>query len=231
MKKENLKAFILLLFVSMLSSIMIGQTSVRSEVLPNLNYLTPQDEVTTQKKDKKRKDEFKVFGGVNFNNLKVDNDLYETTTGVGWLLGASYKRGKFLYWELGGRYNRAVYDMTNYSNPGDSTSTYFDRIFGVSNVDVPITFGINFLSVVSRIVGLRIYVSAVPAFVLGVSDNDLNITKDRLNTFIFSAQGGVGVDVTFIFLEVGVNYGFNDLFKDYNPSHPVQGFVNLGFRF
>jgi hypothetical protein len=206
-----------------------GQTSLVSDPLDDLNNYPVQGD---EKKDKKKRDEFKVYGSMNFNSLKVDAENYETTTGLGWMLGGSYKRGKFFYWELGARYNRAVFDL---ANPAD-TSSYFDRLFGVSNIDVPITFGINTLWFVSRIVNVRVFISAVPEFVIGVSESDLKIDgmlidKDRLNSFNICGQGGVGVDVAFIFLEAGINYGFLDLMKNVKTSNPVQGFVSLGFRF
>ena len=230
MKKENLKLFISLLFVSMLSSIMIGQTSVRCEVLPNINHFTPQDDGTKQKKDKKRKDEFKVYAGVNFNKINISSEKFNTTMGVGWLMGASYKRGKFFYWELGARYNNPVYNLDDATIPVDSAQL-LDGIFSVKAIDIPITVGINFLSVTSRIVGLRIFVSAVPSFAIGVGGNDLNISMDNINAFNFYGQAGVGVDVTFLFIEVGANYGFQDLSKDYSTSNPYQLYINLGFRF
>ena len=226
-KKIRIRLILLLLGAVMISAPGFAQTRLIDNPIKSFSLL---DEPQKDKKDKKRKDEFKVFAGVSLNNLRFDADQYETTTGVGWLLGGSYKRGKFLYWEVGGRYNKGVFNLKNANNPLDS-SKYFDRIFGVSNIDVPLTFGINFLSFISRIAGLRVYVSAVPTFVLGVNKNDLGISKGDLNSFIFYGQGGVGVDVAFIFLEAGINYGFNKLLKDIDPSNPVQGFVNLGFRF
>ena len=54
---------------------------------------------------------------------------------------------------------------------------------------------------------------------------------DDINTFNLYGQGGVGVDVAFLFLEAGFNYGFTDLFKNDIESNPYQIFVNLGFRF
>ena len=86
------------------------------------------------------------------------------------------------------------------------------------------------MSFVNRIVALRLYISAVPSFALGVGDNDFGFTKDDINTFIFYGQGGIGVSVAFIVLDVGYNYGFQDQFKDFDSS-PGQVFVNLGFRF
>ena len=225
MKKNYLNALILLLFVSTFSNVLYAQTSFNKEVLPTTYQDSVQNNESNQKKDKKRKDEFKVFAGVNFNNLDISSEIYEPTMAVGWSLGASYKRGKFFYWELGAMYNNPVYNLT------DGLSTYLDGIFSVQRIDIPVSFGINFLSVTSRIVGLRAFVSAIPTFAIGVGGNDLNISMDNINAFNFYGQAGVGVDVIFLFVEVGFNYGFSDLFQDYSPSNPYQAYVNLGFRF
>ena len=225
MKKNYLNALILLLFVSTFSNVLYAQTSFNKEVLPTTYQDSVQNNESNQKKDKKRKDEFKVFAGVNFNNLDISSEIYEPTMAVGWSLGASYKRGKFFYWELGAMYNNPVYNLT------DGLSTYLDGIFSVQRIDIPVSFGINFLSVTSRIVGLRAFVSAIPTFAIGVGGNDLNISMDNINAFNFYGQAGVGVDVIFLFVEVGFNYGFSDLFQDYSPSNPYQAYINLGFRF
>ena len=230
MKKSNLYALILVFFVSTFSNGLFAQASFNEGILPEIYQLSPQDDEVKQKKDKKRKDEFKVFAGINFNNLNISSEYYEPQMGVGWALGASYKRGKFFYWELGALYNNPVYNLTDATIPKDSSS-YLDGIFSIKRIDIPISFGINILSLTSRIVGLRVFVSAVPSFAIGVGGNDLNISMDNINTFNFHGQLGAGVDITFIFIELGFNYGFSDLFQDYSQSNPYQGYLNLGFRF
>ena len=137
------------------------------------------------------------------------------------MLGATYKRGKFFYWELGAQYNNPVYNLNDATIPKD-LSSYFDIVFSVKRIDIPVSFGINILSVTSRIVGLRVFVSAVPSFAIGVGDNNLDISMDNVNTFNFYGQAGAGVDVVFIFIEAGFNYGFDDLFQDYSTSNPSQ---------
>lgn len=185
---------------------------------------TTVEETKKEKKDKKRKDEFKVYGGVSLNNLVVSDDQFKSNLGIGWMLGGAYKRGKFFYWEVGLRYNSASYDLT------PDTTSNFDGSFSVSNIDVPLTVGVNFLSFASRIVGLRLFLGVTPEFALGISGNDIG-GKDDINTFNLLGHGGLGVDVAFLYLETGVNYGFVDLFKDDIKSNPLQLFVCLGFRF
>jgi hypothetical protein len=180
------------------------------------------------KGDKKRKDEFIPYVGVNFNQLGVSSDeIYESELGIGYHLGFDYKRGKFFYWQVGLRFNNAVYKLKPVEHPLDFPDEF---TFAVRGLDIPVTGGINFLSAVNRIVALRVFVSAVPAINLGVGENDYNYTKDEINSFILYGQAGIGVNVAFIVLEAGYNYGFQDMLKEYQ-SKPGQVFINLGFRF
>jgi len=185
-----------------------------------------QEEPQKEKQVSKRKDSFKVFGGGTINSLNVSPDVYETNENVGFMLGVSYKRGKFFYYELGARYNQYAYTLTDLLNPENGKSSFSVRI-----VDVPITGGVNLTSYVERILGVRIFVGVVPAFRVSVGDNNLGITKESTNSFVLHGQGGIGLDVAFIFLEAGFNYGFSDLLENDIQSNPVQVFINLGFRF
>jgi len=188
---------------------------------------TVQEKGKKEKKedDKKRKDEFIPYVGVNFNQLGVSSSEYGSSMKVGYHLGFNYKRGKFFYWQAGARFNNAVYELDDLSTIADSADA-----FSVKGIDVPITGGINFLSAINRVVALRLFVSAVPSFALGVGDNDLGIEKDDINSFMLYGQAGLGVNVAFLVVEAGYNFGFQDLLKDHE-SKPGQVFINLGFRF
>ena len=189
---------------------------------------TIQEKGKDEKKDKKeskRKDEFIPYVGVNFNQLNLSGNDLESGMGLGWHLGFDYKRGKFFYWQVGIRYNNAVYKLKEI----DLDSADFVNV-PVRGIDVPITGGINFLSAINRIVALRLFVSAVPSFAFDVGENDLGFDKDAINAFIMYGQAGLGINVAFLVLEAGYNFGFKDLLKDYE-SKPGQVFINLGFRF
>jgi hypothetical protein len=194
---------------------------------------TPDTTVTKKdkeegKKEKKRKDEFIAYVGANFNQLSVSSDMYESTMKAGYHLGFDYKRGKFFYWQVGLRFNNAVYGLKTIPGSGDSVAV--ESNFAIRDLDIPITGGINFLSAVNRIVALRLFISAVPAFNLSVGDNDLGIKKDNINSFVMYGQAGLGVNVAFVVIEAGYNFGFQDMLQDHE-SKPGQIFVNLGFRF
>ena len=212
-----------------MANVMLSKTHAQDvKVTDSINSIAQEEPGQKQKNDKKLKDEFKVFGGINFNQLSLDSEVLKPTMAAGWLLGASYKRGRFFYGEIGATYNNAIYNLLDATViPG----SLLDGVFNVRTIDVPITFGINFLSFVNRIGGLRVYVSAVPSFTLGVGNNELGISIDNINDFNLYGQAGVGVGVAFLFLEARYSYGFIDLFKTDIKSNPNQLFINLGFRF
>lgn len=222
-----------LLACFLLPNNIIGQSDTTQVVQPDTiaQQVAQEADGTQEKKEKKekkkKKNSFKVYVGGNFSDISVPDDLYDTESEIGYLLGVSYKSGGFFYWELGARYNRGVYNLMP-----KNQNAKFNGTFGVSQVDIPVTVGINFLSATARLVGLRVFVSAVPAFVIGVSDiENSNVTKNDLNSFNFYGSGGVGLDVAFFFLEVGFQYGFTGLIQEVSGSNPGQAFVNLGFRF
>jgi hypothetical protein len=90
--------------------------------------------------------------------------------------------------------------------------------------------GINILSATDKVLNLRGFISAVPSFNIGVGDNDYGYDKDKIETFNFAGQLGIGVDVLIMVFELGYNYGFIDLLKD-KDSKPGQAFLNIGIRF
>ncbi|MCO4292537.1 porin family protein [Solitalea sp. MAHUQ-68] len=182
--------------------------------------------VASKKKEKyHRNDAFILYAGVNFNNLSVSSNTYESSSGTGWHAGVSYKREGFFYWQVGARLSDSHYILSKF-NTSDTTHDSFN----VTNLDIPLTVGINFLPIAKRVFNVHAFVSAVPTFAFKVGDNTLGITKDNINTFILYGQAGAGVDVLFFVIDAGFNFGFNDLIKD-AQSKPNQFFVSLGFRF
>jgi hypothetical protein len=220
----------LLMLVSLFiffSNVGMAQTEPVKASSPDTT-VNKKDKDEGKKDKKKRKDEFIVYVGANFDQLTVSSSTYEASMKAGYHIGFNYKRGKFFYWQVGLRFNNAVYGLKTIPVSIDSVAV--ESNFAIRDLDIPITGGINFLSAVNRIVALRLFVSAVPAFNLSVGDNDLGITKDNINSFLMYGQAGLGINVAFVVLEAGYNFGFSDILKD-AQSKPGQIFVNLGFRF
>jgi hypothetical protein len=177
-----------------------------------------------KKKDKKgKKNEIILYTGVNFAQLG-SSSTYESEADLGYQFGAYYKQGRMLYWQAGAR---LASSKIGYKS---ADSSEFSGI-SISDLDFPITGGINFTSFMNRVLSVRLFISAVPAITLKVSDNPYGITKDKLNSFVLYGQGGIGINVAFMVIEGGYNYGFNELLEGNTDSKPGQLFINLGFRF
>lgn len=186
------------------------------------------EEKPVDKKDKKgKKNEIIFYGGVNFTKLASSSGNYESESDLGYQLGGYYKQGRLLYWQAGARFANT---KVGYKLANSPESTGFSGI-NISEVDFPITGGINFTSFMNRVLSVRLFVSAVPSFTLKVGDNDFGFTKEDVNSFILYGQGGLGINVAFLVLELGYNYGFNEVLVDNTDSKPGQVFINLGFRF
>lgn len=183
----------------------------------------PEKEQKKEEKQRKRVSDFKIYGGLTLSQVAEAGRKYESGYSTGFNAGFAYRKGRFAYWELGARYNGSVVLLEELAQNNEET-------LGIRQIEAPLLVGLNLLSPVRRVLGLRVFTGVSPGYVLGVSDNDLNLTKDDFNAFQISGQAGIGVDVIFLFVDVGYNRGFNDLFKD-NSSQLSQVFITLGFRF
>jgi hypothetical protein len=169
--------------------------------------------------------QFNFYIGGNSNTMSGSTASYNANSALGYQFGVAFKKGAFVYWQVGLMYN--------YSSWGFNTAaTNIDTgKLNVQALDIPVTLGINFLSF-AKIVGLRAYVNAVPAFTLGVGSNSFGINKDDVNSFIFYVGGGIGVDILFLMIDIGYNYGTGSILKNsVSSTNPGQVYLNLGFRF
>ena len=168
---------------------------------------------------------FIIYAGPNISTLRVESEELNKESETGFHVGLSWRTQGVFYTQFGVRYNSPVYSI--FPKTGNDSG---DHKFTISDIDVPITAGINLLSGNDRGLNLRGYLGIVPAFNIGVGDNDEGFAKDSVNTFVLYGQAGLGVDVAFLVFEVGYNYGFRDIIKNYN-SKPGQWFLNIGWRF
>jgi len=168
---------------------------------------------------------FSIYAGVNSNSMSGSTEKYNANSGVGYHIGVAWEKGSFLYWQVGLRYNSAVYGFNSKLTSKDTGD------LKVQTLDVPLTFGVNFLSF-AKIVSLRGYISAMPSFTLGVSDNHFNVQKSDVNSFIFYGQVGIGASIAFLLVDFGYNYGFSSLMKNsVSSTNPGQLYLSLGVRF
>jgi len=167
---------------------------------------------------------FIIYAGANSNQLGGSTDKYDANSGVGYHIGVAWQKNGFVYGQFGLRYNNAVYGFNSKATSQDTGD------LKVQALDIPLTVGINFLSF-TKVASLRAFISAMPSFTLGVSDNHFGVSKDDVNSFIFYGQVGIGANLAFVLIDVGYNYGFEGLMKDFSNTKPGQWFLSLGVKF
>jgi len=185
----------------------------------------PQDSVaekSSDKKPRKRVSDFKVYGGVSTSSILLNDSEFESAYATGYLLGFAYRKGRLGYWEVGLNYNSSAVSLKGVNILSDNIN--------IRQLEVPLTAGINLLSATRRVLGLRLFGGAVPAFVIGISDNPFDLDEEDFNSFQLAGRVGVGVDVLFLFLEVGYQYGFIDLLNN-QDANLSQADLRIGFRF
>ena len=167
---------------------------------------------------------FIIYAGGNSNQLGGSTDKYDANSGVGYHIGVAWQKNGFVYGQFGLRYNNAVYGFNSKATSKDTGD------LKVQALDIPLTVGINFLSF-TKIVSLRAFISAMPSFTLGVSDNHFGVSKDDVTSFIFYGQIGIGANLAFVLIDVGYNYGFEGLMENFSNTNPGQWFLSLGIKF
>ena len=120
--------FSLLLFFS---NIVLSQTD--STVTP-VPAKTENTSDTTKPEKKKKSKVFIAYAGATFNHLSMASTNYETGATPGWSLGVAFKKGNFFYWQVGARYDNAVYELKKI---GQAPDTIADKKFSVKNLDIP----------------------------------------------------------------------------------------------
>lgn len=214
------KLFPLLLFVILFKFSAFAQ----ADSIPDSNAAVQDTiiEESSNKKEHKRVSDFKIYGGVSTSKILLSNSSYESAYAAGYLLGFSYRKGRFGYWEVGLNYNSSAVSLQGVNILSDNLT--------IRQLEVPLAAGINLLSATRRVLGLRVFGGAVPGFVVGISDNPFDLDEDDFNSFQLAGRAGVGIDVFFLFIELGYQYGFIDLLNN-QDANISQADFRIGFRF
>jgi hypothetical protein len=214
------KLFPLLLFAILLNSSAFAQNdSIPDKDIPVQDTVI---EKSTKEKVHKRVSDFKFYGGISGSTIVLSNSTYEAAYAAGYNLGFAFRKGRYGYWEVGLNFNGSVVAL-------DDVST-LEQNMQISHLELPLSGGINLLGATRRVLGLRIYGGLVPGYVVKIGDSPFGLEKGDFNQFQLGGRVGVGLDVFFLFIEAGYQYGFIDLLTD-QDSNLSQLDLRLGFRF
>lgn len=170
-----------------------------------------------------------ILPQIGITTVNYSTDDFDSSTGVGFEAGGKLRVGARFYGEAGIFWSTASADV---SETGSDETAGSLRI---SDIRVPVVIGVKLIK--SRVIALRIFGGATPAFVTSVSGEGelVDVTKDDITSTIWAGRAGLGIDFTLISADAGYDFGFSDL-----SSMPEEGdstvkrngfFLEAGLRF
>lgn len=168
--------------------------------------------------------EIKVFGGINASTLTKPVEGFSYSPNIGYQFGASVLIGKTWYVEPG-----IMWMKTDQEIKVDSSSQVDNNI--ISTVKIPVYIGYRFFGGSENILNLRVFAGVTANIVTDIKYAGSSFNKDVFNGAIWGADIGAGLDVLFLFLDVGYEFGLSNVFTNESVNSKNNVFyVNLGFR-
>ena len=148
--------------------------------------------------------------GMNFSLFTADPvDYNDPGIHVGFLFGAGVKIGEDFYVEPGIQYFGTSYDLVHKTDSDQDINAIF------RGMRIPVVAGYQFGDN-DDLISFRIFAGPSATIIFNVEtdnpDPDLPQSED-FNSLIWGANVGVGLDVWFLYLETGYDFGLSNVYK------------------
>lgn len=163
--------------------------------------------------------ELKGLVGMNFSTLHgSDSDV---AAKIGAQYGAGVLIGEKFYVEPGIQFVRSTKTLT-------VNSTDFD--FSQNLIKIPVYAGYHLLGAEDEPIALRVFAGPAVSVPGKIKKGDDQINKDHINKSIWAIDGGIGLDILFLFVEANYEYSLNDYATDGPLKNGKHGafIVNAG---
>lgn len=154
------------------------------------------------------------FSKITSENIKLSEDGLRAglNAGIDFRIGAE---GGAVFFQPGLHYYNIGSKFTaNYEDePGvDGIDTNLKDAITVHSLRVPLNAGV-YLTGAETAVRIRLNAGVTPSFILGVGDNNLQISADDFESINWGLNGGLGFDFTVVTLDFGYEHGLNQIVK------------------
>src|SRR6056297_1456072 len=169
--------------------------------------------------------ELRIGGGLNYNSFPSDIEGYSFSSAAGYQFGAELQFGDRLYFQTGLHLESLRTEVLD--QPGGVSADDIE----INRLRIPVYLGYRFASSKSWL-NMRIYTGPNASFVINRNlDETFSIEGDDFSSALFGYNVGAGVDLAFLFVDVGYMFGLNDVleFEDSSSSNNLF-FVNAGLR-
>ncbi len=162
--------------------------------------------------------------GMNLTHFSTDIPDYGITGRLGWQIGGTIAIGDEFYFEPG-----IFWVKNNWDLKQDGTGTKFKN--DISSLRIPAFVGWNVVGSPDDDRNFHIFAGPAAMIVTSTNSEITGVTEDDFNKFIIGANVGAGLSIGKIFVDVGYEWGLNNMYKndDSNTKHRSL-WVNAGFR-
>jgi hypothetical protein len=171
--------------------------------------------------------ELKGLVGMNFATLhQSDNDV---SAKAGYQFGGGVLIGNKFYVEPGIQFVRSTKVLTP-DVDGSAGSEEID--FSQNLVKIPVYAGYHILGAEDKPFALRIFAGPAVSIPGKIKKGEDQIDKDHISKSVWAIDGGIGLDIFFLFVEANYEYSLNDYFVDNAPANGKHGafIVNAGIH-
>ena len=149
--------------------------------------------------------QFEIKGLAGINLASFNSTDSEVAAKMGYQYGAGVLIGNKFYVEPGIQFVRKTSVITE-------NSTDFD--FSQNSVKIPVYAGYHLLGAEDKPFALRIFAGPAVSIPGKIKKGEDQIDKDHINKAIWAVDGGLGLDIFFLFVEANYEYSFNDYATD-----------------
>ena len=169
--------------------------------------------------------ELKALAGMNFATLHgTDADV---SAKAGYQFGGGVLIGEKFYVEPGIQFVRNTRSIL--VSEGSSVG---EIDFSQNLVKIPVYAGYHLLGAEDNPFALRVFAGPAVSIPGSIKKGEDHISKDDVNNAIWAVDGGVGLDIFFLFIEANYEYSFNDYFADSFTDNGKHGafIINAGIH-
>ena len=155
--------------------------------------------------------------GVNFSRITSENiQLSDEGVRAGLNAGLDFRIGAedgAVFFQPGLHYYNIGANFTATRDDDNGVDTNLEDGISVHSLRVPLDVGV-YLTGAETAVRVRLNAGVTPSFILGVGDNNLQISADDFQSINWGLNGGLGFDFTIVTLDFGYEHGLNQIVDD-----------------
>jgi hypothetical protein len=172
--------------------------------------------------------EIKIFGGLNGASYSGLEEGLSQNSNLGFQGGAAILFGTTWYFEPG-----VVWYGTNTKLSIDSLNSAAELENRITGFKIPLMVGYRFFGRTQNLLNLRLFVGATANVVSKIKFGDIEMDKDLYNNLNWNANFGLGLDIWFLYLELGYELGLSEIYTSESALNLLKQndlYINLGFR-